>query len=82
MNGEMLYGPHRRAVGEEWPQPREPPARCNACGGRVPLSSGPAYDGLETDRALCEMAVRVLAEGHALRATARIVQGDKDTVGA
>jgi hypothetical protein len=60
----------------------EPPAHCNACGGRVPLSSGPAYDGLETDRALCEMAVRVLAEGHALRATARIVQGDKDTVGA
>jgi hypothetical protein len=46
----------------------------------VTLSYGTAYDGLETDRALCEMAVRALAEGHALRATARIVQVDKETV--
>ena len=43
-------------------------------------SYGTAYYGLETDRALFEMAVRALAEGNALRATARIVQVDKDTV--
>jgi len=46
----------------------------------VALSYGTAYYGLKADRALCEMAVRALAKGHALRATARIVQGDKDTV--
>jgi hypothetical protein len=39
----------------------------------VTLSYGTAYDDLETDRGLFEMAVRALAEGHALRATARIV---------
>jgi len=44
------------------------------------LSYGTAYDGLETDRALCEMAVRALAEGHARRATARIIPVDKETV--
>ena len=44
------------------------------------MSYGTAYDRLKADRALFEMAVRALAEGNALRATARIVQGDKDTV--
>jgi len=44
------------------------------------LSYGTAYYGLQTDQALFEMAVRALAEGNALRATARIVQVDKDTV--
>jgi len=37
---------------------------------------------LQADRALGEMAVRALAAGHALRATARIVQVDKETVWA
>jgi hypothetical protein len=37
------------------------------------LSYGTATYGVETDRALGEMAVRALAEGSALRATARIV---------
>jgi IS1 family transposase len=46
----------------------------------VTLSYGTAYYGVETDPALFEMAVRALAEGNALRATARIVQVDKDTV--
>ena len=44
------------------------------------LSYGTADDGVETDRALCERAVRALAEGHALRAPARIVPVDKETV--
>jgi IS1 family transposase len=46
----------------------------------VVLSYGTAYDGLEADAAICETAVRALAEGNALRTTARIVQVDKDTV--
>jgi hypothetical protein len=46
----------------------------------VTLSYGAAYYGLETDPALFEMAVRALAEGNALRATARIEQVDRDTV--
>jgi hypothetical protein len=46
----------------------------------VTLSYGTAYYGLETDRALFEMAVRALAEGKALRATARLGQVDKETV--
>lgn len=44
------------------------------------LSSGTAYYGLATDRALCEMAVRAVAAGHVRRATARSVQGAKETV--
>ena len=46
----------------------------------MPWRDGTASDGLETDRALFEMAVQALAEGNALRATGRIVQVDKDTV--
>ena len=59
----------------------EPQARCNACGGSATLSYGTAYYGLETDRALFEMAVQALAEGNALRATARIVQVNKTPYG-
>ena len=44
------------------------------------MSYGTADYGLKADRALFEMAVRALAEGNALRATARIVQVDKETV--
>jgi len=46
----------------------------------VVLSYGTAYDGLDADPAICETAVRALAEGNALRATARSVHVDKDTV--
>lgn len=44
------------------------------------MSYGTAYYRLKADRALCEMAGRALAEGHALRATARLVQVHKATV--
>ena len=91
MNWETLYCPHRdcRWDGKPFTAGRlvkngnscgEPQARGNACGGSVALSYGTAYDGLKADRALFEMAVRALAEGNALRATARIVQVDKETV--
>src|SRR6266851_3065891 len=58
----------------------QPRAWCTACEARVVLRDGTAYDGLEAAPAICETAVRALAEGHALRATARIVHVDKDTV--
>ena len=44
------------------------------------MSYGTAYYGLEVEPALFELAVRALAEGNSLRATARIVLTDKDTV--
>jgi transposase-like protein/IS1 family transposase len=58
----------------------QPRAWCKACEASVVLSYGTAYYGLEADAAIFETAVRALAEGNALRATARIVQVDKDTV--
>jgi transposase-like protein len=53
--------------------------RCTACGGSVSLRYGTAYYNLEAEPAIFETAVRALAEGNSLRATARIVQVDKDT---
>jgi hypothetical protein len=49
-------------------------------GAYLSASYGTAYYGLDADPAIFETAVRALAEGNALRATARIVQVDKDTV--
>jgi len=89
VNRETLYCPHRdcRDYGKPFAAGLlvkngsscgEPQARCNACGGSVALRYGTAYYRLKADRALFEMAVRALAEGNALRATARIVQVDKE----
>lgn len=58
----------------------EPQARCQACGRTVTLRYGTAYYELEADSAKFETALRALAEGNSLRATARIVDVDKDTV--
>jgi IS1 family transposase len=55
-------------------------ALCKGCGSSVSLRYGPAYLGLEADPLIFDTAVRALAEGNSLRATARIVQVDKDTV--
>jgi len=55
-------------------------ALCEACGTNVSMRYGTAYLDLHADPAIFEMAVRALAEGHSIRATARIVQVDKDTV--
>jgi len=57
----------------------QPQALCKACGSSVSLRYGTAYFGLEADPVIFETAVRALAEGNLLRATARIVQIDKDT---
>jgi transposase-like protein len=44
------------------------------------LTYGTPYFDLEHDPALFELAIRALAEGNSIRATARIIQVDKDTV--
>jgi transposase-like protein len=91
MDWETLYCPHRycRGYGKPFSQGYlvkngtsrgQPRAWCTACEASVVLSYGTAYYGLEADAAIFETAVRALAEGNALRATARIVQVDKDTV--
>jgi len=46
----------------------------------VTLSYGTAYYGVGTDPVKFETALRALAEGNSLRATARIVEVDKDQV--
>jgi transposase-like protein len=55
-------------------------ALCRACGSRIALRYGTPYFDLEHDPALFALAIRALAEGHAIRATARLIQVDKDTV--
>ena len=91
MDWETLYCPHRHCrdygtplaqgyVVKNGPSHGQPRAWCTACAGRVVLRYGTAYDGLDADPALLETAVRALAEGHARRATARIVHVDKDPV--
>jgi IS1 family transposase/transposase-like protein len=55
-------------------------ALCRACRSSIALTYGTPYFDLEHDPALFELAIRALAEGNSLRATARIIQVDKDTV--
>jgi transposase-like protein len=58
----------------------QPQALCRACGSSIALTYGTPYVDLEHDPALFELAIRALAEGNSIRATARIIQVDKDTV--
>ncbi len=44
------------------------------------LSYATAYQGLESEPAIFETAVRTLAEGNFIRSTRRILQTDKDAV--
>lgn len=57
----------------------QPQALCKACGRSISLRYGTAYLGLAAAPSIFETAVRALAEGNALRATARIVQIEPDT---
>ncbi len=56
--------------------------RCQHCGKSVSLKYGTAYHGLEADASIFETAIRALAEGNSIRATARIVTIEEDTVSA
>jgi IS1 family transposase/transposase-like protein len=55
-------------------------ALCRACGSSLALTYGTPDCDLEHAPALFELAIRALAEGNSIRATARIIQVDKDTV--
>ena len=91
MDWESLYCPNRRCryYGQPFHQGQmvkngsshgQSQALCKACETYVSLKYGTAYLDLHADQAIFETAVRALAEGNAIRATARIVQVDKDTV--
>ena len=90
MDWQTLYCPNRfcRLYGVAWPKSalvRNGTSRgykqalCRVCGQSVFLRYGTAYFELEADPLIFDTAVRALAEGNSLRATARIVQIDKDT---
>ena len=91
MDGESLYCPNRRCryygrpffqgqLGKNGSSHGQKQARCGACETCVSIRYGTAYLDLHAAPAIFEPAVRALAEGNAIRATARIVQVDKDAV--
>lgn len=91
MDWESLYCPNRRCqyYGGPFLQGRlvkhgsshgQKQALCGACKTSVSIRYGTAYLDLHTDPAIFETAVRAFAEGNSIRATARIVQVDKDAV--
>lgn len=53
---------------------------CGECGHRFSSRTGTAYAGIRTPEATYRKGVRQLAEGVSIRATARIMECDKDTV--
>jgi transposase-like protein len=53
---------------------------CLACGHWLSARTGTAYAGIRTAEATFRQGVRQLAEGSSIRATARNVECDKDTV--
>src|SRR2546423_6610248 len=90
MDWNTLYCPNRACpcYGQPWAHAQlvkngtnhgHPQALCRACGHSVMLRYGTAYADLHGDPVVFETAVRALAEGTSLRATARILQIDKDT---
>ena len=54
--------------------------RCAACGHVVAARTGTAYAGIRTDLTQYALGAKLLAEGLGVRATARILEVDKDTV--
>lgn len=91
MDWESLYCPNRRCRYYGYPFSQgqlikngsshgHKQARCGACGTNVSIRYGSAYLDLHADPAIFEMAVRALAEGNSIRAAARIIEVDKDTV--
>jgi IS1 family transposase len=57
-----------------------PRLECGACGHLVFARTGTAYAGIRVDEAMYRMGAKLLAEGLAIRATARLLEVDKDTV--
>lgn len=91
MDWESLYCPHQRCRYYGCPFFQGPlvkngrshgqrQARCGTCGTPVAIRYGTAYLNLHADPGIFERAVRALAEGNSIRATARMVQVDTDTM--
>lgn len=57
-----------------------PRFECGSCGHLVFARTGTAYAGIRVDEAVYQMGAKLLAEGLAIRATARLLEVDKDTV--
>jgi transposase-like protein len=57
-----------------------PRFECGDCGHLVFARTGSAYAGIRVDEAVYRMGTKLLAEGLAIRATARLLEVDKDTV--
>lgn len=57
-----------------------PRFECGACGHLVFARMGTAYAGIRVEEAMYRMGAKLLAEGLAIRAVARILEVDKDTV--
>ena len=54
--------------------------RCTECGHRFSSRAGTAYAGIRTPEGIYRKSVHHLAEGVSIRATARLMECDKDTV--
>lgn len=57
-----------------------PRFKCEVCGHLVFARTGTAYAGIRMDETRYRMGTKLLAEGLAIRAVARILEEDKDTV--
>ena len=58
----------------------EPRWRCDRCGQIHEAREGTAYVGIRTDLKTYELGAKLLAEGNSIRASARILEIDKDTM--
>ena len=90
LHWETLYCLHQHdeGDGQPWKTGRvvqhgrrhdAPQLHSTGWGCREALSYETVSDGLDTDRAIFESAVRTLVEGNTLRATVRSVQVDEET---
>ena len=57
-----------------------PRFQCGLCEAVLSASTGTAYAGIRTDLNIYRRGARALAEGLSIRATARLIEVDKDTV--
>jgi transposase-like protein len=91
MNGETLSGPNpvcpfdgvrcrESRLVQNGTTRSQRQALCRACRSRVALTYGTPSVDVEHEPAVVELAIRALAAGPSIRATARIIQVDQDTV--
>ena len=74
-----LTGANARLTFRDW-HDRAPRFRCARCGTLISARVGTAYVGIRSDENTYRSAATSLAEGLSIRATARLLSLDKDTV--